>query len=179
MIFSKTKFEGVFVIELEPIKDERGFFARSWDTKIFQEKNLNSAIVQCNISISNKKGTLRGMHYQTSPYAEVKIIRCTQGSLYDVIIDLRPNSKTFKKWFGIELNPENHKSLYVPEGFAHGHQTLKDETELFYQVSQVYMPKYEGGVRWNDPNFQIKWPIKDPTISEKDSSWKDFQMDKT
>ena len=119
------------------------------------------------------------MHYQTSPYAEVKIIRCTQGSLYDVIIDLRPNSKTFKKWFGIELNPENHKSLYVPEGFAHGHQTLKDETELFYQVSQVYMPKYEGGVRWNDPNFQIKWPIKDPIISEKDSSWKDFQMDKT
>jgi len=178
MIFTETEFEGVFVIELEPITDERGFFARSWDSKIFQEKNLNSTTVQCNISLTKKKGTLRGMHYQTSPYAEVKIIRCTQGSLYDVIIDLRPNSKTFKKWFGIELNPENHKMLYVPEGFAHGHQTLEDNTELFYQVSQFYMPKYEGGVRWNDLAFQIKWPIKDPIISGKDSSWKDFQMDK-
>jgi len=174
MIFTETNLKDAFIIELEQKEDERGFFARSWDSKIFKDRGLNPNIVQCNVSYSSKKGTLRGMHYQIAPYAEVKLVRCTRGKIFDVIVDLRPNSKTHKQWYGIELTASNHKLLYVPEGFAHGHQSLEDNSELFYQVSQFYMPEYEHGLRWNDPMFEISWPIKSPIISVKDATWKNY-----
>ena len=175
MIFNKTELKDAYIIEPEKLEDKRGFFARTWDTKIFEENGLNPKIVQCNISRSLKKGTLRGMHYQIDPYAETKIIRCTQGKICDVIIDLRENSPTYKKWQAFELSAENHKMLYVPEGFAHGFQSLEDDTEIFYQVSQFYNPESERGVRWNDPVFNIKWPLEEKIISEKDESLADFK----
>ena len=176
MIFEKTDFEGVYIIEIEKQIDERGFFARSWDKNDFEENGLNSKLTQCNISLNNKKGTLRGMHYQIKPYQETKLIRCTQGRLFDVIIDLRIDSKSFKKWLNIELNEENYKMLYVPEGFAHGFQTLEDNTEIFYQMTQNYMPNFANGIRWNDPMFNINWPIKEPILSEKDQRFTDFNQ---
>ncbi|AFS83789.1 dTDP-4-dehydrorhamnose 3,5-epimerase [Candidatus Nitrosopumilus sediminis] len=171
MIFTKTSLEDAFIVELEKKEDHRGFFARSWDTNEFAKHNLNHNLVQCNISFSKKRGTLRGMHYQTKPFEESKLIRCTKGKIFDVIIDLRSKSKTYKKWFGVELSQENYKMLYVPEGFAHGFQSLEDDTEIFYQVSQFYTPKAECGIHWNDPSFNIKWPIDEKIITEKDNSW--------
>ena len=176
MIFEKTDFEGVYIIEIEKQTDERGFFARSWDKNDFEENGLNSKLTQCNISLNNKKGTLRGMHYQIKPYQETKLIRCTQGRLFDVIIDLRIDSKSFKKWLSIELNEKNYKILYVPEGFAHGFQTLEDNTEIFYQMTQNYMPNFANGIRWNDPMFNINWPIKEPILSKKDQRFTDFNQ---
>lgn len=174
MIFNEIKLHGAYVIELEKLGDHRGFFARSWDVNEFKKYNLNPNIVQCNISFSKNSGTLRGLHYQVKPFEESKVIRCTQGKIFDVIVDLRSNSKTYKNWFGIELSQENHKMLYVPEGFAHGFQSLEDNTEIFYQVSQFYTPKAECGIHWNDPTFNIKWPIEEKIITEKDNSWKQF-----
>lgn len=171
MIFTKTKLKGAFVIDPEKLEDERGFFARVWDKKQFRKNDLNTELAQCSISFSKKKGTLRGMHYQIHPYEEAKLIRCTRGKIYDVIIDLRPKSETFKQWFGVELDFENHKMIYIPEGFAHGFQTLENNTEIFYQMSQIHIPEYERGLRWDDPIFNIKWPIKDKIISEKDRKW--------
>ena len=168
MKFTETKLHGAYIIELEKKEDERGFFARSWDKKIFSEIGLNSEIVQCNISRSKFRGTIRGMHYQIPPYAEVKIVRCTKGRIQDTIIDLRKNSETFMKWFSIELNEDNHKMLYVPEGFAHGYCVLSDETDIFYKVNQEYSPEHDSGFIWNDPEINIKWPIDKPIISEKD-----------
>ena len=176
MIFEKADFEGVYIIEIEKHQDSRGFFARSWDKNEFKLKNLNSNLTQCNISFNHKKGTLRGMHYQTQPYQEAKLIRCTRGSLFDVIIDLRNNSKSFKKWLSFELNEKNHNMLYIPEGFAHGFQTLEDHTEVFYQMTQNYIPNSANGVRWNDPVFNIDWPIKKPILSEKDQKFSDFNQ---
>jgi len=170
LIFTETKLKGAFVIELEKFEDERGFFARVWDKKIFVEHGLNVKLVQCSISFNKKKGTLRGLHYQQSPYEETKIIRCTRGKIFDVIIDLRLKSKTFKKWFGIELTPQNNKMLYVPKGFAHGFQALMHNTEVFYQISEFYRKKYARGFRWNDKTFGIKWPLKPTIISKTDSS---------
>ena len=175
MIFNETGLKNAFLIELEKKEDERGFFGRSWDTKIFEENGLNPKIVQCNVSLSRKKGTLRGMHYQIAPFEEAKLIRCTKGKIYDVIIDLRKESSTFKKWASFELSSINHKMVYVPEGFAHGFQSLEDETEIFYQVSQFYNPEFERGIRWNDPAFNIKWPLEEKIISDKDNSWESFQ----
>ena len=174
MIFRQTKLKDAFIIELECLEDERGFFARSWDDKIFGKKNLASKIVQANISFNKKKGTIRGLHYQLPPYEEAKLVRCTRGKIFDVIIDLRPKSSTFKKWVSFELSSEKHRSLYVPEGFAHGFQTMEDNSEIFYQVSQYYMPEYERGIRWDDPTFQICWPNKQIVISKKDSSYPPF-----
>ncbi len=174
MIFEKTDFEGVYVIKIEKYEDERGFFARTWDKNEFELKELNSNLTQCNISLNHKKGTLRGIHYQTQPYQEAKLIRCTRGNLFDVIIDLRNNSKSFKKWLSFELNEENHKMLYIPEGFAHGFQTLENDTEVFYQMTQNFMPNYAYGIRWNDTQFNIKWPIKKPIMSDKDKQFSDF-----
>lgn len=174
MIFSKTKLDDVFIIELEKIEDERGFFARFYDIKKFEELGLNPKIVQCNISFNKKKGTIRGMHYQTHPFEEDKIIHCTRGAIFDVVIDLRTKSKTFKKWFGINLNAEEHKMLYIPKGFAHGFQTLEDNTEVFYQMSEFFMSEYSRGVRWDDNAFQITWPLKPTIISEKDQSYQPF-----
>jgi len=172
MIFTETKLKGAFIIEPEKIEDERGFFARAWDKKIFEEKGINSNFVQANISFNKKKGTLRGMHYQAEPYEEAKLVRCIRGRVYEVMIDLRKNSETFMEWMGVELGAENYKMLYVPEGFALGFQTLEDDTELFYQMSQFYMPEYSRGVLWNDEAFKIAWPLEPTVISKRDLSHK-------
>ena len=171
MIFTETKLKGAFIIDLEPIQDERGFFARSWCGREFEAHGLNPNLVQCNISFNKKKGTLRGMHYQASPHGETKLIRCTMGSIYDVIIDIRNESKTFLKWFACDLTAENRKMLYVPVGFAHGFQTLEDNTEVFYQMSEYYYPEYAHGIRWDDPVIGIEWPNEEKIISEKDNGF--------
>ena len=163
-----------FIIEIEKSEDNRGFFARVWDNKKFEEHGLNSNLIQCNISFNKKKGTLRGMHYHLPPFTESKLIRCTKGSIHDVIIDLRKESITYKKSFSIELSAENHKMIYVPEGFAHGFQTLEDNTEIFYQVSKEYSPAHEGGIRWDDSKFDIKWPLETKIISTRDCKWESF-----
>ena len=174
MIFTETKLKGAFVIELEPIQDERGFFARTWCRKEFETHGLNPNLVQCNTSFNKKKGTLRGMHYQTAPHEEAKLIRCTMGAVYDVIIDLRIKSATFKEWFSLELTSTNRKSLYFPEGVAHGFLTLVDNSEVFYQMSVCYNPECASGIRWNDPAFAITWPDKASIISEQDKDFQDF-----
>ena len=175
MIFDKIKLTDAFVIELEKQEDGRGFFARSWDQKIFQEHGLNPKLVQCNISFNKKKGTLRGLHYQSTPFQEAKLIRCTKGRIFDVIVDLRPNSGTFKQWYGIELNEHNCKMIFAPEGFAHGFLTLEDNCEVFYQMSEYYVPECAKGVRWNDKTFDIQWPETPKILSERDSNYSDFQ----
>jgi dTDP-4-dehydrorhamnose 3,5-epimerase len=174
MIFKETKLKGAYLIEIEPIEDERGFFARSFCVKEFKECGLNPNIAQCNISYNEKKGTLRGMHYQVAPHEEVKLVRCTMGAIYDVIIDLRPDSSTFKQWIGVELTKENHQMLYIPEGFAHGFQTLEDHTEVFYQTSEFFHPECSMGVRWNDPAFGIEWPAGERIISPRDQGYLEF-----
>ncbi len=168
MRFSPTPLAGAFLIELEPVRDERGFFARSWCREEFSAHGLNPRLTQCNISFNIERGTLRGMHYQAAPHWEAKLVRCTRGAVYDVIIDLREDSPTFKKWFAVELTARNRKMLYVPEGFAHGYQTLVDNCEVFYQVSEAYRPELARGVRWDDPAFGIFWPIANPSLSAKD-----------
>jgi dTDP-4-dehydrorhamnose 3,5-epimerase len=175
MIFNETPLKDTYVIELERIEDERGFFARSWCVREFEEHSLNPNLVQCNVSFNKKKGTLRGMHYQTAPYEEAKLVRCTRGALYDVIIDLRRDSPTFKQWFGVELTAENHKSLYIPEGFAHGFQTLADDTVVLYQMSEFYHRESSQGVRWDDRSFNINWPILPCILSNKDASYPDYK----
>lgn len=172
MIFTSGKCKGVFIIEPEKIEDERGFFARIWDQKKFEELGLDSKLVQCNISFNKKSGTIRGMHYQISPYEEAKLVRCTKGRIFEVMIDLRPDSGTFRKWESVELSSENYKMLYVPKGFALGFQTLEDNTEIFYQMSQEYKVEYSRGISWNDTAFQISWPLKPTIISKKDLSYK-------
>ncbi|MBU7008564.1 dTDP-4-dehydrorhamnose 3,5-epimerase [Phosphitispora fastidiosa] len=172
MIFQETKIKGVFLIQIEPVEDERGFFARSWCQEEFKSHGLNPRLVQCNISFNHKKGTLRGMHYQTTPYQEAKLIRCTRGAVYDVIIDLRPQSPTFKQWLAVELSADNRKMLYIPEGFAHGFQTLADNTEVFYQMSEFYHPECAEGLRWDDPAFGIRWPkTVERIISPQDQNY--------
>lgn len=174
MIFTETKLKGAFIIDLEPIQDERGLFARTWCKKEFEDHGLNPNLVQCNTSFNKKKGTLRGMHYQAAPYEEAKLVRCTMGAIYDVIIDIRKGSKTYMQLFACELTAKNRKILYVPEGFAHGFQTLEDNTEVFYQMSEFYHPEYARGIRWNDLAFILKWPLPDPILSEKDQSYPFF-----
>ena len=174
MIFTETKLNGVFLVELEKLEDGRGFFARTWCQQEFEAHGLNPRLVQCNIAFNKKAGTLRGMHYQTAPYEEAKLVRCTKGAIYDVIIDLRPTSPTFKQHIAIVLSEQNYKMLYIPEGFAHGVLTLEDNTEVFYQMSEFYTPEYAQGVRWNDPAFGIEWPIEITTISDKDHNYPDF-----
>jgi dTDP-4-dehydrorhamnose 3,5-epimerase len=172
VIFRETSLKDAFIIEPERIEDERGFFARAWCKKEFEAHGLNPCVVQINLSFSKKRSTLRGMHYQGVPHQEAKLFRCIRGAIYDVIIDLRPASPTYLKWIGVELTADNRKMLYVPEGFAHGYQTLVDNTEVLYPVSQFYSPESERGVRWNDPTFGIEWPDRDNVvISQKDKSW--------
>lgn len=174
MKFIETKLKGSYIIEIEPIEDERGFFARSWCKKEFEEHGLNPNLVQCNVSFNKKKGTLRGMHYQVKPYEEAKLVRATRGAIYDVIIDLREQSPTYREWISIELTKDNNKMLYIPEGFAHGFQALEDDTEVFYQMSEFYHPECARDIRWNDAQFKIEWPIKEIIISEKDKSCGEF-----
>ena len=171
MIFEETSIAGVYIISIEKKEDDRGFFARIWDKEIFKEKGLNPNIVQCSISSNKKKGTWRGFHVQYSPYEEAKIIRCTQGRMFDIVLDLRKDSPSFKRWFSIEISPENHKMLYLPEGCANGFQTLQDNTEAVYEITEVFKPESSGGVRWDDPEFGIKLPLDISVISKKDLSW--------
>ena len=171
MIFSETKLSGAYIIDIEKNEDQRGFFARIWDKNEFSEMGLDSEFVQSSISINKKKGTIRGMHYQTKPYEESKIVRCTKGRIFDVIIDLRPDSKTCKEWFSIELGEDNYKMLYIPKGFAHGFQTLEDHTEVLYIMTEKFMEDYSRGLLWNDPVFSITWPINNSIISKKDLSY--------
>jgi dTDP-4-dehydrorhamnose 3,5-epimerase len=174
MNFSETPLSGAYLIDLEKRGDNRGFFARFFCEKEFAQYNLTTHFVQINTSLTAAKGTLRGLHYQLQPSAEVKVVRCIKGSLYDVILDLRPDSVTFGKWFGAELNAENRTMMYVPKGFAHGFVTLQDDTEALYLVDSFYSPDLERGIRYNDPKFKIELPLKPFEISEKDTSWPDF-----
>lgn len=173
--FTPTPLQGVFVIEIESLEDERGFFARTWDKEEFKKQGLNSELIQCSISFNKKKGTLRGMHFQAKPYEEDKVVTCTRGGIFDVVVDLRPQSATFKKWFGLELSESNRKQLYIPAGTAHGFQTLTDMAEVHYQISQMFQKDHAGGVRWNDPAFGIHWPMAVSVISERDKNFPDFK----
>ena len=174
MKFTETVLPGAFVIDVEAIEDERGFFARRWSRWEFEEHGLNTDIAQCSVSFNGKRGTLRGLHYQTKPYEEAKLVWCIRGAIHDVILDLRPSSPSYKKWIAVELTAANRKMLYVPEGFAHGYQTLEDDTEVSYQIFESYQPEYARGVRWNDPAFAIPWPLPDRTMSERDRNFPDF-----
>jgi dTDP-4-dehydrorhamnose 3,5-epimerase len=172
--FIPTSLEGAFVVEMNPLTDERGFFARYWCRKEFEEAGLDVNIEQSSVSFNSKRGTLRGMHYQMAPHEEVKLVRCTRGSIWDVILDLRPDSRTFRQWFGAELTRDNLKLMYVPAGFAHGFQTLMDDTDVLYQISEPYHPELARGVRWNDPAFQIAWPVVNPIVSARDREFLDY-----
>ena len=176
MIFHETKIPGAFEIHLEPILDERGFFARSWCLQDFAAKGLNPTVAQCNCSFTTRKGTLRGLHYQASPYAEAKLVRCTRGAIYDVVLDLRPTSPTFKDWISVVLTAELRNTVYVPEGCAHGFLSLEDGVETLYQISEVYHPEAARGVRWNDPAFRIAWPDTVKVISERDRTYPNFEL---
>ena len=175
MTFVETTIPGVVEIRLTPTSDERGWFARSWCRAEFEKHGLNPHIAQCNISSNRRKGTLRGMHYQDQPFPEAKVVRCTKGSIFDVVIDLRPASPSFRKWVGVELTADNHKSLYVPEGCAHGFLTLAEDTEVFYLMSESYHSELASGVRWDDPAFGVIWPAEVDVISERDRTYPDFK----
>ena len=174
MIFNETILRGAFIVEPEKLEDERGFFARTWCQREFGEHRLNPNWVQCDISFNKENGTLRGMHYQAFPHEEAKFVRCTKGEVFDVIIDLRPGSQSFKQWISAELTEENRRMLYIPKGFAHGFLTLKDNTEVSYQISEFYTPESARGVRWNDPSFGINWPSEVRVISNRDQNFSDF-----
>ena len=177
MKFHETPLKGAYTIELEKRGDDRGFFARFFCTEEFSNQGLSPCFAQINNSLTGKKGTLRGMHYQLMPSAEVKVVRCISGALYDVILDLRPDSPTFGQWFGETLSADNRTMMYCPKGFAHGFVTLEDDTEAFYLVSDPYAPDLERGIRFNDPKFGIEWPIEPLEISEKDGAWPDFDAE--
>jgi len=176
MIFRDTEIPGAFVIDLERREDERGFFARAWCADEFAAHGLSTRLVQANLSFNASAGTLRGMHFQHAPHEEAKLVRCTRGALFDAIVDLRSDSAAYKRWIGVELTAENRRALYVPEGCAHGYQTLADGTECFYLVSEAYAPDSEGGVRWDDPAFGIEWPpAANRSLSPRDAAWPDFE----
>lgn len=175
MTFQETKLPGVFEIQLDIKPDERGFFARSWCQNEFENQGLATRLVQCNVSFNMRTGTLRGMHYQAAPHAETKLVRCTRGSIYDVALDLRPDSPNFKQWVAVVLTAEKRNMAYIPEGCAHGFLTLEDRTEVFYQMSEFYHPESSRGIRWNDPAFQIEWPARVEVISDRDRSYSDFE----
>lgn len=175
MKFLPTPLEGAFVIELEQLDDERGFFARSFCQNEFKAHGLDPVVAQCNVSFNRKRGTLRGLHYQAEPHAEAKLVRCTRGAIWDVIVDLRKNSPTARQWHSAELTAENRRAFYIPAGFAHGFQTLVDDTEVLYQMSEFYHPESARGVRWDDPALGIDWPVPDPIMSERDRSYPPFQ----
>ncbi len=175
MVFVETKLKGVYIIEVEKIEDERGFFARTFCQHEFEAHGLNSRVVQCSTSFNKKKGTLRGMHYQVAPYAEVKFVRCTAGAIYDVALDLRPDSLTYRRWIAVELTQDNRRALYIPAGCAHGFQTLVDNAEVYYQISEFYHPEFARGVRWDDSAFGIVWPeVENRLLSERDISYGDY-----
>jgi dTDP-4-dehydrorhamnose 3,5-epimerase len=175
MVFKETPLQGAYLIEMEPLEDERGFFARTFCQEEFRKRSLNPTIAQCNVSYNRTRGTLRGLHYQVAPHSEAKVVACLRGAIYDVIVDLRPDSATYLQWLAFDLRGgERFSMLYIPEGFAHGFQTREDHTEVFYQMSASYHPASARGLRWNDPAFGIKWPEDNRVISEKDQSYPDF-----
>lgn len=176
MRFISTPIPGAWLIEIEPVEDERGFFARTFCAQQLAAHGLEGRMVQQSIAFNKRKGTLRGMHYQAPPYEETKLVRVTKGCIYDVILDLRKDSSSYLSWYAVELSADNHRTLYVPKGVAHGYQTLEDNTEVFYQMDQSYVPSHACGVRWNDPMFNIEWPIRDPIISARDASFPDYPM---
>jgi dTDP-4-dehydrorhamnose 3,5-epimerase len=175
MIFTATTLDGAYLIDLEKREDSRGFFARTWCRKEFEAHGLNVDVAQINTGFSKSLGTLRGLHYQLPPYEEVKVVRCTMGAVFDVIVDLRRGSPTYKRWFGVELTADNRRMLYIPEGVAHGYQTLTDNTELCYQTSQFYAAEAARGVRFDDPAFTISWPEEVLVISDADRSWPAYE----
>jgi len=172
--FTKTRLKGAYIVQPEPISDERGFFARSWCVQEFGSIGLETRLVQCNISYNRRKGTLRGIHYQAAPFEEDKLVRCVRGAIHDVIVDLRRNSESFGKHIGVTLTAENRTMLHIPKGFAHGFLTLEDDTEVHYQMSEFYAPECARGLRWDDPWLEIKWPCRVRVISEKDGSYPRF-----
>jgi dTDP-4-dehydrorhamnose 3,5-epimerase len=176
MIFEPAHLEGAFLVHLERREDERGFFARSFCQNEFDVHGLPQVFVQCNVSFNRTRGTLRGMHFQRDPRQEGKLVRCTMGAALDVIIDLRKDSPTYCRWQGFELTAENRRAVYIPPGFAHGFQTLVDGVEMFYQMNEFYVPELAGGVRWDDPAFDITWPVPNPILSERDRSYSHFRI---
>lgn len=174
MKFVPGRLAGVFRIELEEVEDDRGFFARSWSIDEAEAHGLNVRVVQCNVSFNRRRGTLRGLHYQVAPHEEAKLVRVTRGALIDVLLDVRRDSPTYRQWERFELTDANRSAVYVPEGVAHGFQTLTDQTEVFYQISAGYAPEFARGVRWNDPAFNIDWPLPDPILSARDAAFPDF-----
>jgi dTDP-4-dehydrorhamnose 3,5-epimerase len=177
MIFTETKLKGAYLIELEVFEDERGHFARTWSQREFEEQGLDARLAECNTSFNIREATLRGMHYQDAPHGQVKLVRCTRGAIFDVIIDLRPDSETFKQWVGYELTPDNRRMLYVPENFAHGFQTLAENSEVYYQMSTPFAPASAKGVRFDDPAFKIDWPQAEKRIIiARDREYPDFTL---
>ena len=174
MLFRETTLAGAFIVDIEPHEDDRGLFARTFCSRDFAEHGLCEGLVQCNLSYNHRTGTLRGMHFQRPPYGEAKLVRCVAGAIYDVIIDLRQDSPTFCEWLSVELTSRNRRALYIPPDFAHGFQTLTDRAEVFYQMSEFYHDDQAAGLRWDDRAIGIKWPIADPILSERDSSYPDF-----
>ena len=174
MIFTRTELPGATIVDLERREDPRGFFARAYCEREFAEQGLPARMVQTNVSLTRKAGTLRGMHYQRAPHAEDKLVRCVRGAIWDAIVDIRPDSPTYRRWIGVELSEENGRMLLVPKGFAHGFVTLTDDVVVTYQVSEFYTPGAEGGARWNDPAFGIDWPVEVIGMSDKDANWPDF-----
>lgn len=175
MIFEPTRLEGVTVVAPERVEDERGFFARTWDTEVFESQGLDPRLVQSSVSYNRLRGTLRGMHYQAAPHEEAKLVRCTAGVVFDVAVDLRPESRTYLDWFGVELSAENRLALYVPEGCAHGFLTLTDDSEVLYLISAFWAPDAGRGVRWDDPAFGIRWPGEVAVINERDRTYPDHE----
>jgi dTDP-4-dehydrorhamnose 3,5-epimerase len=173
--FTATTLPAVFLIELEKLEDERGYFARTFCSREFAERGLSPAVSQCSISRNTRAGTLRGMHYQEQPHAEAKLVRCSRGAIYDVVLDLRPHSPSYRAWYAAELSADNGRMLYVPEGCAHGFQTLSDDTEISYQISTPYVPQAARGVRWDDPAFAIAWPRPVAAMSERDRTYPSWQ----
>lgn len=177
MIFTETNLKGAYTIEPEKLADDRGFFGRTWCQREFSDQGLDPSLVQSSISLNHQQGTLRGMHLQLPPAAEVKLVRCTRGAIYDVIVDLRSDSATYLHWTGVKLTADNRIALYIPKGFAHGFQTLGDDTEVFYQISEFYDPNLARGFRWNDPMIKIDWPIPVSKISDRDRTYPDYTPD--
>jgi dTDP-4-dehydrorhamnose 3,5-epimerase len=171
MIFTELALKGVYLIEPERQEDERGFFARTFCIEEFSSRGLDTAVAQCNVSYNRRRGTLRGLHFQASPHAEIKLVRCTAGAVFDVVVDIRPDSPTYKQWLGVELSAMNRKLLYIPEGFAHGFQTLEDDTELLYQMSKAHVPDAARGIKWDDPAIGIAWPMAPLVVSARDQNY--------
>jgi len=175
MQYTPSRIAGAWIMDITPIHDARGFFAMTWLPDELRQRGMNPSLAQCNLAFNHQRGTLRGMHFQKAPHAQAKIVRCTRGALLDVVVDLRPDSPTFKQWDGIELTADNRRMLYMPEGIAHGYITLVDDTEAYYHASSPWVREAESGVRWNDPAFAIQWPMPPSVISEKDQGWPLFR----